>query len=90
MNDKSVCREILTTAVESVGGVDKLAKLLRRNQEEVQSWLDGAQSAPMSVYFEACLLLSQFKWLPLWRSGVNRESGAASRPAIEGMPSQRV
>lgn len=98
MNDADVCREILTTAVERVGGVDSLAKILRRNQEEVQAWLDGTQSAPMNVYFEACLLLSQFRWASLWTSRTSpempRDSGIERRPlsdrtAIEESVKQR-
>ena len=59
MNDNDVCREILTQAAEAVGGEEALAKLLRRDLEDVQAWLRGTKMAPMNVYFEACLLLTE-------------------------------
>jgi hypothetical protein len=58
MNDDRVCQEVLTRAVEAVGGIQALAKLLRRNLEDVEAWLHGTRMAPMKVYFVACLLLS--------------------------------
>lgn len=57
MNDDDVCQEIFARAAEAVGGEEALARYLRRDLADVQAWLHGTQNAPMSVYFEACLLL---------------------------------
>jgi hypothetical protein len=61
MNDNGVFREILTRTAEAVGGEQALAKLLRRDLEDVEAWLHGTRSAPMDVYFDACLLLHRLK-----------------------------
>lgn len=60
MNDDGVCLEILTRAVEAVGGEHALAKLLRRDLKDVKAWLHGTRIVPMNVYFEACLLILSY------------------------------
>ena len=57
MNYIDVCQQILARAAEALDGEEALAKYLRRDLADVQAWLQGTRKAPMSVYFEACLLL---------------------------------
>ena len=57
MNYIDVCQQILAQAAEALDGEEALAKYLRRDLADVQAWLQGTRKAPMSVYFEACLLL---------------------------------
>jgi hypothetical protein len=80
MKHNGVCRETLSIALEAVGGKEALARLLRRDVEEVEAWLLGTRSAPMNAYFEACLLLSSPKG-PVVRSVI----GTAIKRAVTAM-----
>ena len=44
--------------------------------------MDGTRSAPMNLYFEASLPLSQFRWVSLWLRSTARASGSESQPAV--------
>jgi hypothetical protein len=57
MQGDRISREVLKRATEIVGGEEALAKLLKKDIQDVHDWLQAKRQVPLNVYLEACRLL---------------------------------
>ena len=49
---------VLRTAADTVGGVARLARVLRVPQDEVERWLDGSEEAPLEAFLASLDLVA--------------------------------
>ena len=49
---------VLRTAADAVGGIPRLARVLRAPQDELERWLDGTEEAPLEVFLASLDLVA--------------------------------
>ena len=85
---------VLRTAADAVGGVPRLARVLRAPQDEVERWLDAAEEAPLEVFLASLDLVAAGPFVretPGVRvAALPLEASVAAPQAEEQLPSTQV
>ena len=85
---------VLRTAADAVGGVARLARVLRAPQDEVERWLDGAEEAPLEVFLASLDLVAAGPFVRESRgvrvAALPLEASVPSPQAAEQLPSSQV
>src|SRR5437763_295965 len=77
---------VLRTAADAVGGVARLARVLRAPQEEVERWIDATEEAPLEAFLASLDLVAAGPFVRETR-GVRV---AAIAPAAQALPAERL
>ncbi len=85
---------VLRTAADAVGGVPRLARVLRAPQDEVEHWLDGTEEAPLEVFLASLDLVAAGPFVReaggVQVAALPVEAPLPSPPAVEPLPSMRT
>jgi hypothetical protein len=84
---------VLRTAADAVGGVARLARVLRTPQDEVERWVDGSEEAPLEVFLASLDLVAAGPFVSETRdvrvAALPLEASVPSRQAAE-LPSRQA
>jgi hypothetical protein len=83
---------VLRTAADAVGGVTRLARVLRTPQDEVERWVDGSEEAPLEVFLASLDLVAAGPFARETRdvrvAALPLEASLPSPQAAEQLPSK--